>query len=120
MQLALFKDIFFDVLMFPVWWYSRGLVLMWRWCQATALGYAKYMAIGVWMRNILVPMFGQRDWQSRLISIFMRLVQIFGRTFGLLVIWSGILVLGLAYIVGPMLVVSQVVYHVLGILTYGS
>ena len=120
MQPAVFKDVLLDIVMFPVWWYSRGLLLMLRWCVETLKGYAKYFAIGIWIKNIFVPMFGQHDWQSRLISIFMRIVQIVGRSIGLAVMAVGICLALLLYIAAPIFVALQAAFHVLGSLLYVS
>ena len=32
------------------------------------------LAQGLWLRNLFVPMFGQVDWQGRIVSFFMRLI----------------------------------------------
>jgi hypothetical protein len=107
-----------DILMFPVWWYSRGLLLMLRGAQETFVGYVKYFSIDVWIKNLFVPMFGQRDWQSRLISIFMRLVQIVGRSFGLFVVAGLILGVVGVYLVAPIALGVLAAYHLLGSLVY--
>lgn len=120
MQPAILKDVLLDIVMFPVWWYSRGLFLMLRWCVETLKGYAKYLAIGIWIKNIFVPMFGQHDWQSRLISIFMRCVQIIGRSFALLVIAVGMAFAFIGYVAAPILLILMAAYHVLGSLLYVS
>lgn len=120
MQFTVFKVLAHDAIMFPVWWYARGLMLMLRWCATAIKDYAQYFAINIWIKNILVPMFGQSDWQSRLISIFMRSVQIVGRTFALVLV---LLVIALAlavYIVAPIFLALQFAYHVVGSLAYAS
>ena len=109
-----------DILMFPVWWYSQGLILMLRGAKETVIGYAKYFSIDVWMKNLFVPMFGQRDWQSRIISVFMRLFQIIARSLGLLAIIA--LVLGAVgiYVLAPIGLGILATYHILGSLVYGG
>ena len=37
------------------------------------------LGVLLWLKNLFVPMFGQRDWQGRLVSVFMRLVQVIAR-----------------------------------------
>ncbi len=120
MQPAIFKDVLLDIVMFPVWWYSRGLLLMLAWSKNTIFGYAKYFAIAVWIKNIFVPMFGQHDWQSRLISVFMRSVQIVGRTIALMIMSVGVALALLIYLVAPILLGLQAAYHVIGSLQYVS
>ena len=65
-----------DIIYFPIWWYSLGLVeiikkgwLFWR-QREKALGFS------IWLKNIFVPMYGQYDWAGRIISFFIRLVQV--------------------------------------------
>ena len=78
------------------------------------------MAISVWIKNIFVPMFGQNDWQSRLISIFMRSVQIVGRSIGLVIIAVAVALALVVYITAPIFVALQAAYHVIGSLLYVS
>jgi len=68
-----------DLLYFPLWWYSSGFIRF-----AKNFGHAlRYkwqdLGVGVWAKNLFVPMFGVRDIAGRLISFFMRLVNIIGR-----------------------------------------
>ena len=69
-------DIIGSFAFFPVWWYGPGLVGAARFCARTVRNAAADMGILVWARNLFVPMFGQRDIQSRIISFFMRLAVI--------------------------------------------
>lgn len=84
----------------------------------TLRGYARYFAIEVWIKNIFVPMFGQHDWQSRLISVFMRLVQIIGRSLALVVVTLGIVLVSVLYLVAPVAVMLLLAYNVMGSLLY--
>jgi hypothetical protein len=63
-------------------------------------------------------MFGQHDWQSRLISVFMRLVQIIGRSIGLMIIACGVALAFALYLAAPISVILLATYHVLGSLLY--
>jgi len=89
---TLILQIIGEILYFPVWWYSVGLgrlivslAAFWR-GQEAALG------LFVWLKNIFVPMYGQRDLASRAISFVMRLVQIILRGAALLV-WLAVLII---------------------------
>jgi len=68
-----------EILYFPIWWYSAGawrlLKNLWHFLrdQEEALGFS------IWAKNILVPMYGQRDIASRLISFVMRGIQVIFR-----------------------------------------
>lgn len=72
----IFKDIIFDILYWPIWWYSIGLAKAFGNMKDTIAQGNRELALGIWVKNLFVPMFGQTDWQGRLISFFMRLVQI--------------------------------------------
>lgn len=94
-----------DFLYTPVWWYSRGLWRQLRGAAGSFVGKQRDLAIDVWLKNLLVPMYGQYDMVGRLISFFMRLVQIIGRAIVLL-IWAGLLVMWLiAWVLIPVGVV---------------
>lgn len=112
-----FVDLVSDIIRWPIWWYSRGLVLFGRWVVASEQSYIQNLAIKVWVKNLFVPMFGRRDWQSRLISVFMRSVQIIGRSFFLL-IWTILMIVVLAlYLVLPISASIFFVYQLLALLT---
>lgn len=76
-----------DIISFPVWWYTAGV-------KQAALLCVDFFQLGnqviapvLWLRNLLVPMFGQTDWQGRIVSFFIRLVNIFVRV-GLVCVWA--------------------------------
>jgi hypothetical protein len=96
-------------LYFPLWWYSAGLRNFLLGLAGFWINRARGLAILVWIKNIHKPMYGQSDWQGRLISFLMRLVQIIARGL-MMVFWSGvILVLLFGWIFLPLLVF----YHLL-------
>ena len=72
-----------DFLYFPLWWYSVG---WWRWLVKVG-NFIKecgvFLGVGVWITNWFVPMYGQNDFASRLISFFIRSVQIIIRSMAL-------------------------------------
>lgn len=68
-----------DVLRFPLWWYTDGMFLVGGRLVRVARRAAATLGLRVWMANIFTPMFGRYDWQSRVISVFMRIVNIVGR-----------------------------------------
>lgn len=111
----LFVDLIGGVIRWPLWWYTKGLALRFAWARNSITGYAKMVALGVWVKNIFVPMFGQRDWQSRLISVFMRIVNIIGRGIALM-FWSLIvLALVILYLALPIISVVLALYHLAGL-----
>ena len=102
-------DLIGDILYFPVWWYTKGL-------KGAALTYQRriksgerYFALRVWLLNLFKPMYGQEDWQGRLISFFMRTIVLIFRFF-LLVIWVCLVtILFLIYLILPIFVIFKVI-----------
>ena len=102
-----------DILYFPIWWYSVGLARLLKNVWNFLSNQERSLGFSVWLRNIFVPMYGQRDWAGRLISFLVRLVQIFFRGIVLL-IW---LILSLIFIfiwlLGPVFLVLALAWQIL-------
>ncbi|PJA11135.1 hypothetical protein COX67_01360, partial [Candidatus Falkowbacteria bacterium CG_4_10_14_0_2_um_filter_36_22] len=69
---------------FPLWWYSTGLMRLLNNLRNFLSDREKSLALLIWIKNIGRPMYGQYDWQGRIISFFMRLIQIIIRSFFML------------------------------------
>lgn len=67
------------VLYFPLWWYSVGLARVLKDLFLFLKERWLFIGAGVWLKNLFVPMYGQTDFASRLISFLVRLVQIIFR-----------------------------------------
>ncbi len=65
-----------SVAYFPFWWYSRGLAALMSRLKRFVINQEKSLAFFVWLKNIHRPMYGQYDWQGRVISFFIRLAQV--------------------------------------------
>lgn len=94
-----------DFFYFPVWWYTAGAKRALLFCVSLVQDGNNLLAPGLWLRNIFVPMFGQWDWQGRLVSVFMRLANVIGRSFALLIWLAAVSVLFLVWIAWPVFVV---------------
>ena len=107
----IFKEIFW----FPWWWYSQGWFIWigywWAWLNKISRG----LALAVWLKNIFVPMYGQRDIVSFLISFMMRIIQIIFRLAIWLVCWVIALLAIMAWPAAPV-----AVFYDLYILYYGQ
>ncbi len=75
----LFVDLIGSVAWFPIWWYTTGIKRMIQWCLDGLRYRVRQYSFAVWIKNFFVPMYGQYDWQGRLISVFMRTVVLIGR-----------------------------------------
>lgn len=97
-----------DIILFPVWWYSRGTARAFlRAVEIFKNGNAR-LAPGLWLKNIFVPMFGQYDWQGRVISFFMRFFQVLARSLALLVWLLFCFVIFLVWLVFPVVVIMGI------------
>ncbi|OGH68441.1 MAG: hypothetical protein A3I29_02060 [Candidatus Magasanikbacteria bacterium RIFCSPLOWO2_02_FULL_44_11] len=94
-----------DILYFPVWWYSRGFI----WVTQSALDWCRIgkrrLAPGLWLQNIFVPMYGQYDFTGKVISFFMRLIQIVVRSVILGLFCFGCLMVVAIWLIWPVMVI---------------
>lgn len=98
-------NLLWEIVSFPIWWYTIGVWKMLQWLGDQIVSEYRNLSLGLWLKNLLVPMFGQYDRTGRLVSFFMRLVQIIFRFF-LLIIWFVLLVaIFLFWLTAPILVV---------------
>lgn len=113
--MAIFRIIFIDtlseILYFPLWWYTRGFFKFLKWLGQNILNYESQLGFSIWVRNIFVPMFGQHDWQGRIVSFFMRLVNIIIRgAILLLVIFVHIAFMAI-YLLLPVVIIYLIIYY---------
>lgn len=66
------------------------------------------MAPGLWLKNIFVPMYGQTDWQGRIMSFFMRFVNVVGRGIGLAIYSVVIILLFFLWLAFPLFLLSMI------------
>jgi len=98
-----------DVIYWPLWWYSRGLIKVATFCLHEISNREDSLGLCVWTKNIFTPMFGQYDWEGRLISFFVRLIQIIFRAIVLFLFSILMLAIILAWLLAPIYVFYQVV-----------
>jgi len=101
-----------DIIYFPLWWYTAGAWKALRWCFGLFEKGNGVLAPGLWFINIFVPMYGQFDWQGRLISFLMRSVQIIARSFALLVWAMFCLILFFIWLIIPILIAAGLIHAI--------
>lgn len=106
----LLLEALFDIFYFPIWWYTGGSLRAARYCYALFMHGNLILAPGLWLKNIFVPMYGQYDWQGRIISFVMRVIQIIARTIGITIWLVGCLGLFALWLVFPVFVVYNLVH----------
>jgi hypothetical protein len=100
-------DIIGGVATAPVFWYTRGLIDAASYALRFVGSRYETLGIGVWARNLFVPMFGQRDVTGTLISFFLRLFQVIVRSIVLL-LWIAVTILVFAaYVFAPAYIVFE-------------
>lgn len=98
-----------EVVTFPVWWYTRGLARVGRWASRTVRGWEQVVGLRLWFKALFVPMYGQHDLQGRLVSFIMRLVVLVGRLVQVVAGVVVVVVVLIAYLALPVAAVVQVV-----------
>ncbi|MDD2757772.1 MAG: hypothetical protein PHD72_00140 [Patescibacteria group bacterium] len=94
-----------DIFYFPLWWYTVGAKHALLWCVGLLAYGNDNFAPGLWLKNIFVPMYGQYDFQGRIISFLMRLAQIIGRSVALAVWLVLCLILFFIWLLIPVVIV---------------
>lgn len=100
-----------DFLYFPIWWYSVGLFRFLKRQKIFISHRYQASALGVWAKNIFVPMYGQTDIASRIISFFVRLFQIITRSI-IMLFWLILsLLVILLYLTSPILIIYALTWQ---------
>lgn len=102
----LFRELLGEVLFFPVWWYFDGLRLVTANLLNHLAGVEYRLGVGLMIRNIGRPMYGDRTRSGRVISFFMRLVLIFGKGIALLAWAVLVLAVWLVWLVVPLVTIG--------------
>lgn len=97
-------DLIGSVVFFPIWWYTKGLARMAAYSARTVWSAARDFGIGIWIKNLFTPMFGQHDVASRIISFFARLLAILYYSVCLLLLCIVMLLLFIGWIVLPLFI----------------
>ncbi len=100
-----------DILYFPIWWHSRGLIKIIVSMKNFLADKQKKLALIIWIKNIFRPMYGQYDWQGMLISFFMRFFQIIIRGLVMLFFSIGTIIIILLWIILPIFTVYEIIFQ---------
>lgn len=110
----LLLDIVGDVLLFPVWWYTKGLAdLATRMSQAL-LDFLDELNIGILAKSLFKPMYGDYSWSGRLISFPVRCVHLGALLFAAM-LWA-IILFGflLFWVLLPLFIIYNIGYQLFG------
>lgn len=95
------------ILFWPLWWYSSGLLVILKATGQRIYAAWKNLALDIWLKNIMRPMYGQYDTASRIISFIMRCFQIIFRFFIFLIMAAVIALFPVIYLAAPVLAIWQ-------------
>jgi len=101
-----------DLLYFPLWWYSRGLWGVIKWVGEFLNRKLAATGVLIWLKNLFTPMFGQRDIAGKLISFFVRVIQIIVRSI-IMCFWIAFALTALVvWIIAPLVIIYQIAFQI--------
>jgi len=107
----LISDFLIELFEFPVWWYTVGLRNVIRLIFQSIQRVANSLRLPTLFRFLLTPMFGLRDWVSRIISFGVRIVH-FCLLVALSICWTIVLfALFIVWLVLPIIVIYSFLFH---------
>ncbi|MBI4414690.1 MAG: hypothetical protein HY566_00440 [Candidatus Kerfeldbacteria bacterium] len=105
----IFLDLVLDIVRFPAWWFSRGAVKAVQWYGRTLEDALDRLALKVLAQNLGRPMFGDYTREGRIISFFMRIIQLVISTILFAGWWVILTVVLIVYLLLPIGVVGLLV-----------
>jgi hypothetical protein len=112
----IFIEVLWDIIYFPMWWYTKGTARIGRYCLESAqVQIKRRLALGVWISNIFKPMYGDYTIEGRIISGFMRLVVLVWKLIQMIVWLCFLVVLFLAWLILPVVIVFFILYQLWGV-----
>jgi hypothetical protein len=109
-----FKELVFDVIYFPVWWYTKGLKKAAVFFVDEVMDWANRLSLKILFKSMFKPMYGDYTRSGRIISFFMRII-VFGFKLVVMIIWLFVLlVLFLLWLVMPVFIVYMIILNISG------
>lgn len=105
-------EFFWHLVYFPVWWYTEGLKRALFYCFNMFRAGNDLLAPGLWLQNLFVPMFGQHDWQGRIVSVMMRFINVIIRGIGLLIWFLAVLIIFSLWIFWPIFILYMLIMSI--------
>ncbi|MBI5037804.1 MAG: hypothetical protein HZC01_03845 [Candidatus Kerfeldbacteria bacterium] len=103
-------EILWDILYFPIWWYSKGLVrAITRATESATFHLQRRVALGIWLRSMFKPMYGDATKEGRIISIVFRII-ILGWKIIIAGLWIILLFLGVALWVALPIIIGYYIF----------
>ncbi len=104
-------DLVLNIIYFPVWWYTIGLMKVVRLVVREARSLAQTFNLKILFQSLLIPMFGQYDLAGRIISFFVRIVYTSG-LFVISIVYTVLLCcMLLIWLTLPLFIVYNALFH---------
>lgn len=101
----------FEIAWWPAWWYGHGFLRVSQWAIRQIREQEIRLGVSLWWRNLFTPMYGQYDWQGRIISFIVRFFNGILRSIAWFA-WIVMCVLvGVAWLVIPIVIIFGVSYQ---------
>jgi hypothetical protein len=107
----IYLDWLVEIFIFPFWWYSVGLLRAIHYVWGFLLRREQQIGFLIWFENIFVPMYGQTDFISRLISFIIRLFQVIVRGLVLILFIVIALAMLVIWLILPPLAIYQIYFN---------
>lgn len=111
-SVKIITDFFVSLFFFPLWWYTKGLVKIVKGLISYLKEREKSLALFVWVKNIFTPMYGESDWQGKIISFIVRVAQIIIRGIAMFIILITAILFLAFWLLLPLIVVYGILFQI--------
>lgn len=105
------KDIVWNTVYFPLWWYTRGILRILALMKHQVFSLARTLHLPTLFKYLLKPMYGYTDIISRIISFYVRIVQFLVLVIFTLLVVIALSILLIIWILIPIFVVYGIFFH---------
>jgi len=110
---ALVKEFFSSIVRFPFWWYTKGLLLVFKKTTHSLHTASEFFGFGVWARNLFTPMYGDESMSGRFISFLVRFAAVLAKGAAVL-LWAAFAwILFVAYLVVLPIAIFGLIYQLI-------
>lgn len=112
----IFIEVLWDIIYFPVWWYTKGTARIGRYClESIQFQINRRLALGIWISNIFKPMYGDYTIEGRIISGFMRVIVLLWKLIQMIFWLIFLIILFLAWLILPVVIILFILYQLAGV-----
>lgn len=105
------KEVFTELLLAPLWWYSGGLLKIGKWWWQEIRTGAKRLSLRILISHWFKPMYGQYDTAGRIISFFFRTLMVVWNMLMMIIWLIGVTVAVVIYLCLPVVAVWQLLVN---------